>query len=53
MLAADTVHLVNLRVQKAFERARPQLELTADAFNLFNTTRLGFLSSDARWPTSA
>jgi len=50
MLAADTVQLFNLRVQKSFALAPGRrLEFTADAFNLFNTdAAFGFLSADAR-----
>jgi hypothetical protein len=50
MLKADNVHLVNLRVQKTFRfGAERRLELSADAFNLFNTdAAFGFLSVDER-----
>jgi hypothetical protein len=50
MLAADNVHLVNLRVQKSFDLGlNRKLELSADAFNLFNSdAAFGFLSVDAR-----
>jgi hypothetical protein len=50
MIAADNVHLVNLRAQKAFELgAGRKVEFTADAFNLFNSNAaFGFLSADAR-----
>src|SRR5204863_8421570 len=55
MIAADDVHLVNLRAQKAFELgAGRKVEFTADAFNLFNSdAAFGFLSADARSATSA
>jgi hypothetical protein len=50
MIAADNVHLVNVRAQKAFEfGAKRKVEFTADAFNLFNSdAAFGFLSADAR-----
>jgi hypothetical protein len=50
MLAADTVHLVNLRVQKTFALGEvKKLEISGDVFNLFNTdAAFGFLSADAR-----
>lgn len=50
MLAADTVHLVNLRVQKTFQFAGDRrLELSGDVFNLFNSdAAFGFLSVDER-----
>jgi hypothetical protein len=50
MLSADTVHLVNLRVEKAFRFAQDRrLEFTVDLFNLTNTSAaFGFLSVDAR-----
>ena len=50
MLNADNVHLVNLRVLKAFEMGTARrLEFSADIFNLFNTdAAFGFLSADAR-----
>ena len=50
MLRADNVHLVNLRVLKAFELGQARrLEFSADIFNLFNTdAAFGFLSADER-----
>ncbi|HEX6976213.1 MAG TPA: TonB-dependent receptor, partial [Vicinamibacterales bacterium] len=50
MLAADNVHLVNLRASKSFAfGAGKKLEVSGDVFNLFNTdAAFGFLSSDAR-----
>jgi hypothetical protein len=50
MLAADAVHVVNLRLQKAFALdAGRRLEFTGDVFNLFNTNAaFGFLSADER-----
>ena len=50
MLAADTVHLVNLRVQKTFALGDvKKLEISGDVFNLFNSdAAFGFLSADAR-----
>jgi hypothetical protein len=50
MLNADTVHLVNLRIEKTFRfAANRRLELSSDVFNLFNTdAAFGFLSADAR-----
>ena len=53
MLAADDVHLVNLRVQKSFGfGAGQRLEFSADVFNLFNSdAAFGFLSADVRSAT--
>jgi hypothetical protein len=50
MLVADNVHLINVRIQKSFDLGRSRkMELSADAFNLFNTdAAFGFLSADAR-----
>jgi outer membrane receptor protein involved in Fe transport len=50
MLVADTVHLINLRVQKSFAFGQTRkIELSADAFNLLNSgAAFGFLSADAR-----
>jgi hypothetical protein len=50
MIAADNVHLLNVRAQKAFEfGSNRKVEFTADAFNLFNSdAAFGFLSADAR-----
>ena len=50
MLVADNVHLINLRIQKSFDLAvNRKVELSADAFNLFNSdAAFGFLSADAR-----
>jgi hypothetical protein len=50
MLAADSVHLVNIRVQKSIRFGAVQrLDLSADVFNLFNSdAAFGFLSSDLR-----
>ena len=50
MLVADNVHLVNLRIQKSFGFGQSRkVELSADAFNLFNAdAAFGFLSADAR-----
>jgi hypothetical protein len=50
MLVADNVHLINLRIQKSFDLAvHRKIELSADAFNLFNSdAAFGFLSADAR-----
>ncbi len=50
MLAADTVHLVNMRVAKTFAVADgKKLEISGDVFNLFNSdAAFGFLSSDVR-----
>jgi hypothetical protein len=50
MLIADTVHLVNVRIQKSFDLgASRRIELSADAFNLFNSgAAFGFLSADER-----
>ena len=50
MLTADTVHLVNVRIQKSFDLgASRRMELSADAFNLFNSgAAFGFLSADDR-----
>ena len=50
MLVADNVHLVNLRIQKSLDLGdKRKIELSADAFNLFNTdAAFGFLSADAR-----
>ena len=50
MLAADTVHLVNLRIEKSFPFGQSRrLDLTADLFNLSNTSAaFGYLSVDAR-----
>jgi hypothetical protein len=50
MLVADTVHLVNVRIQKSFDLgASRRMELSADAFNLFNSdAAFGFLSADER-----
>ena len=49
-LVADGVHLVNLRIQKSFDLSLGRkVELSADAFNLFNSdAAFGFLSADAR-----
>jgi hypothetical protein len=50
MLIADTVHMVNVRLQKSFEfGGSRRMELSADAFNLFNAdASFGFLSADER-----
>ena len=50
MLAADDVHLVNLRASKSFDLGvGRKIEISGDVFNLFNTdAAFGFLSSDAR-----
>ncbi|MEO5894332.1 MAG: TonB-dependent receptor [Vicinamibacterales bacterium] len=50
MLAADTVHLVNMRLQKTFALGdAKKLEISGDVFNLFNSdAAFGFLSSDSR-----
>jgi hypothetical protein len=50
MLVADNVHLINMRIQRSFDlREKRKVELSADAFNLFNTdAAFGFLSADAR-----
>ena len=53
MLAADDVHLFNLRVQRSFELGGGRrIELSGDVFNLFNTNAaFGFLSADVRAAT--
>jgi len=53
MLAADDVHLFNLRVQRSFELGEGRrIELSGDVFNLFNTNAaFGFLSADVRAAT--
>jgi carboxypeptidase family protein len=50
MLTADTVHLVNVRIQKSFDLgAGRRMELSADAFNLFNSgAAFSYLSFDER-----
>jgi hypothetical protein len=50
MLVADNVHLVNFRIQKSFDFGPTRkMELSADAFNLFNSgAAFGFVSADAR-----
>jgi hypothetical protein len=50
MLIADTVHMVNVRLQKSFDfGGGRRMELSADAFNLFNSdASFGFLSADER-----
>ena len=50
MLVADNVHLINFRIQKSFDLGlNRKMELSADAFNLFNSdAAFGFLSVDAR-----
>jgi carboxypeptidase family protein len=50
MLVADNVHIVNLRLQKSFDVGpRRKMEVSADAFNLFNSdAAFGFLSADER-----
>ena len=50
MLIADNVHLINMRIQRSFDLgAKRRVEVSADAFNLFNTdAAFGFLSADAR-----
>jgi hypothetical protein len=50
MLAADGVHLVNLRVQRTFKLGdAKRIEFSGDVFNLFNNdAAFGFLSADAR-----
>ena len=50
MLVADTVHMVNVRIQKSFDfGGGRRMELSADAFNLFNNdASFGFLSADER-----
>jgi Carboxypeptidase regulatory-like domain len=50
MLAADGVHLVNLRVQRTFKLGDgKRIEFSGDVFNLFNNdAAFGFLSVDAR-----
>ena len=50
VLQTDSAHLVNLRLQKTFALpSKQRIELSADAFNLFNSSAsIGFLSSDAR-----
>ena len=55
MLAADSVHLVNMRVQKSFRfGAVPRLELSADVFNLFNSdAAFGSSRATSGPPTSA
>ena len=49
-LVADNVHMINMRIQKSFDLGQSRkMELSADAFNLFNTdAAFGFLSADAR-----
>jgi hypothetical protein len=50
LLVADNVHLINLRIQKSFDfGVHRKVELSADAFNLFNSdAAFGFLSADER-----
>ena len=44
------MHLVNLRIEKSFDLAAGRrMEISADAFNLFNSdAAFGFLSADSR-----
>ena len=47
----DDVYNLNLRVSKEFSMGDDRLELSFDAFNLFNwAAYTGFLSSDVRRP---
>lgn len=50
MLAADTAHLVNLRLQKSLRfGTERRVDISADVFNAFNSdAAFGFLSADAR-----
>jgi hypothetical protein len=50
MIAADNVHLVNLRVQRTFKLGDvTKIEISGDVFNLFNNdAAFAFLSADVR-----
>jgi hypothetical protein len=53
MLAADDVHLLNLRLQWSFKLSDARrIEVSGDVFNVFNNdAAFGFLSSDVRSAT--